>query len=86
MANNPFYVYLLLCSDGSYYAGITNDLEKRSKDHNDGKASKYTRSRRPTELVYSEIHKTRSAALQRECEIKKWSHAEKEDLVRGNAQ
>jgi len=74
-------VYLLRCSDGSLYTGITNDLPKRLKVHAAGKASKYTRSRLPVKLVYSELKRTKSAALKREAAIKKLRRAEKDRLV-----
>ncbi len=64
-------VYLLRCSDGSLYTGITNDLPKRLKAHAAGRASKYTRSRLPVRLVYSEPQRSKSAALKREAAIMK---------------
>jgi putative endonuclease len=74
-------VYLLRCSDGSLYTGITNDLPKRLKAHAAGRASKYTRSRLPVRLAYSEPQKSKSAALKREAAIKKLRRPEKELLV-----
>ena len=74
-------VYLLRCSDGSLYTGITNDLPKRLKAHATGKASRYTRSRLPVKLAYSEPQKSKSAALKRELAIKRLRRAEKEKLV-----
>jgi len=74
-------VYLLRCSDGSLYTGITNDLPKRLKAHAAGKASRYTRSRLPVTLVYSEPHRSKSAALRREAAIKKLSRPQKDRLV-----
>ena len=74
--------YLLLCADGTYYCGWTNDMEHRLRAHNAGTASKYTRSRRPVSLVYTETHATRHEAMQRECRIKRMSRAEKEELIR----
>ena len=79
-----FYVYILQCSDNSFYTGITTDLDKRTKVHNEGKGAKYTRSRRPVELVYSEPCPTKGEALQRECQIKKWPRSKKETLVAGD--
>ena len=70
-------VYLLRCSDGSLYCGWTNDLEHRLAAHNAGKGAKFTRSRRPVELVYWEECESKSAAMRRECEIKRLSRAEK---------
>ena len=77
----PWLVYLLRCSDGSLYTGITNDLPKRFKAHAAGKASKYTRSRLPVKLAYSELRRSRSAALKREAAIKRLRRTEKERLV-----
>lgn len=71
------YVYLLRCSDGSLYCGWTNDLERRLAAHNSGKGAKYTRGRRPVELVYWEECESKSAAMKREHEIKQLSRAEK---------
>ena len=74
-------VYILRCSDGSLYTGITNDLPKRLQAHAAGKASKYTRSRLPVALAYTEPQKSKSAALKREAAIKRLRRAEKERLV-----
>ena len=64
MANQYFYV--LLCADQSLYAGYTNDLDKRIKAHNAGQGAKYTKARRPVELVYSETFSDKSEAMKRE--------------------
>jgi putative endonuclease len=72
---------MLRCHDGSLYTGITNDLPKRLKAHAAGKASKYTRSRLPVRLAYSEPQRSKSAALKREAAIKKLSRKEKLLLV-----
>ena len=74
-------VYLLRCFDGSLYTGITNDLPKRLKAHAAGKASRYTRSRLPVKVAYSEPQTNKSAALKREAAIKKLRRAEKDRLV-----
>ena len=76
-----WYVYMLRLSDDSLYTGITNDLEKRLKDHREGNGSKYVRSRLPLELVYCETAEDRSEATKRELEIKDMDKEEKEDLV-----
>lgn len=73
----PVFVYLLKCSDNTLYTGWTTCLQKRVKLHNEGKAAKYTRARRPVEMVYWEVHQTREAAMRREIEIKSFSRAEK---------
>jgi predicted GIY-YIG superfamily endonuclease len=75
-------VYLLLCRDGSLYTGITNNLPKRLKAHSDGKASRYTRSRLPVTLAYTEPQTSQSAALKREAAIKRLRRSEKQRLIR----
>ena len=79
--SSRWLVYLLRCSDGSLYCGITNDLPKRLNAHGAGKASKYTRSRLPVTSAYSESQKSKSAALKREAAIKRLRRAEKDKLV-----
>lgn len=74
-------VYILRCRDGSLYTGITNDLEKRLKAHAAGKASRYTRSRLPVTLAYTEPQKSKSAALKREAGIKRLSRPRKLAMV-----
>ncbi len=80
------YVYILRCSDGTLYTGWTNNLERRLEAHNSGEGAKYTRSRRPVELVYSEAYVTKSEAMSREAEIKKMRRAEKLMLIEGKDQ
>jgi putative endonuclease len=79
--SSNWLVYILRCHDGSLYTGITNNLAKRLKAHAAGRASKYTRSRLPVRLAYSEPQKSKSAALKREAAIKRMSRAEKDRLV-----
>ncbi len=76
-----WFCYLLRCSDNTLYCGITNDLEKRLMAHNAGTAAKYTRSRIPVILVYSEPCEDRSVASRRELAIKKLSRLEKLALI-----
>jgi|GEM_PF-519773 len=77
-----YYVYILKCADDTYYVGSTNDLEGRIAKHNQTKAgAKYTRSRRPVELVFSEQYQTKSEALKREAEIKSYRRGQKQDLI-----
>jgi predicted GIY-YIG superfamily endonuclease len=76
-----WYVYMVECRDGSLYTGVTNDLERRVQQHNEGLASRYTRSRRPVVLRYTEPVASRSLALIRECAIKLLSPREKRALV-----
>ena len=80
-ANDMNYVYLLRCADGSLYCGWTTDPEARAAAHNQGRGAKYTRSRLPVELVYTEQYEDRHEALSREWHLKRMSHAEKERLI-----
>lgn len=77
----PWFVYMLRCADGSLYTGITTDLERRCRQHEQGRASRYTRGRRPTVLVYSEMQASRSLALRREAALKALSRRQKEGLI-----
>jgi putative endonuclease len=77
-----YILYILKCSDGTLYTGITNDLEKRMKVHNSGKGAKYVRARLPFDLVYSETQLNKSDALKREIVIKKMSRAEKMRMIK----
>ena len=79
---SPYILYLLRCSDGTYYAGITTDVTRRLHEHNDTvRGARYTSGRRPVTLVYQEQCPDRRSALRRELEIKKLSRAEKERLI-----
>ncbi len=79
------YVYVVECSDGTYYTGYTTDVERRVAEHNDGTAAKYTRGRRPVELIHAETYDTKSDAMQREYAIKQLRRAAKERLVQDDA-
>ena len=68
------YTYMVRCRDDSLYTGWTNHLEKRVEDHNSGRGAKYTKSRRPVELVYYEQFETKEEAMRREWEIKQLTH------------
>jgi putative endonuclease len=74
-----YFVYVLLCADGSLYTGSTNDIEKRLEAHKNGKGAAYTKSHKPVKIVYSQEFDTKSKALKREAEIKKWRRVEKID-------
>ena len=76
------YVYILRCSDETLYCGWTTDLEHRVAAHNRGVGAKYTRSRRPVELVHSEMIEDKSDALSREWHIKRMTREEKLELIR----
>ena len=76
-----WYVYILNCADDSFYTGMTSDIDRRLKEHNEKKGGRYTRLRTPVVLVYHETLPTRSRALKREAEIKKWPRAKKIALI-----
>lgn len=75
------YTYILKCKDETLYTGWTNDIEKRLEAHNAGKGAKYTRSRRPVELVYLEQFETKEEAMRREYAIKHMTRRAKLGLV-----
>lgn len=78
-----YFVYILRCSDKTLYTGIAKDVDKRVVEHNSSdKGAKYTRTRRPVELVYKEKLEDRSSACKREYEIKKLSREKKLDLIK----
>lgn len=77
-----FYVYILTCNDGTLYTGITNDLERRLHNHNNTRAgARYTKTRRPVELVYAECCKDKHDAILRELAIKQLPRKEKQALI-----
>ena len=78
---NSNYAYMLLCADGTYYSGWTNDPQRRKKAHNSGRGSRYTRARLPVRMVYMEEFTDRVSAMKREAELKKLSHEEKRELA-----
>lgn len=80
------YTYIVECSDGTFYTGWTNDLDRRIAAHNSGKGAKYTKTRRPVTLVYYEMFEAKEEAMRREYEIKQYSRRQKEKLIDGNAQ
>ena len=75
------YAYLLLCADGSLYAGGTNDLRRRLHAHNEGTGAKYTRGRGPVRLVYAESFATKEEAQKRECQFKKLRRPQRLSLI-----
>ncbi|MDD4901546.1 MAG: GIY-YIG nuclease family protein [Patescibacteria group bacterium] len=78
-----YYLYILKCADQTLYTGITVDLARRVKEHNESKkGAKYTRARRPVKIVYSKKFRNRSAAAKAESKIKKLSRAEKLKLAK----
>ena len=79
----PWFVYLLRCRDSKFYTGITPDVRKRLKAHQDGRGCDFTRRRLPVRLVYAEKHESKSSARKREIEIKKWGQKKKRALIEG---
>ncbi|WP_338726731.1 GIY-YIG nuclease family protein [Haladaptatus sp. DJG-WS-42] len=75
------YVYVVECADGSLYTGYTTDVTRRVEEHNAGTGAKYTRGRRPVELVHTEQFASKSRAMSREYEIKQFSRTQKERLL-----
>jgi putative endonuclease len=75
------FVYLLRCADGTLYCGWSTDPQRRLREHQAGTASRYTRSRRPVELVYTREFETRSEAMREEIRIKRLAPAEKRLLA-----
>ena len=80
-SGKPWLLYILKCADNSFYTGITNDLARRLKMHSSGRASHYTRARRPIELLYQEPCGSRTDALVRECAVKAFPRKRKEALI-----
>lgn len=78
------WVYILQCSDGTYYTGSTNNLERRLLEHQEGEGANYTKTRKPIKLVYYEFHQFVSAAFNREKQIQGWSRKKKETLINNN--
>ena len=76
------YTYILECKDGTYYTGWTNNLEKRLKDHNEGRGAKYTKARLPVSLIYYEEFQTKEEAMRREYAIKHMTRSEKDQLIK----
>ena len=79
-----YHVYLLLCKDGSIYTGTTNNIERRLKEHKTKNGSVYTSAKGAKEIIYQESFPTRSEAMKREVEIKKWRREKKLELVNGS--
>jgi putative endonuclease len=74
------YCYLLECADGTYYTGWTTDPDRRARQHNAGRGARYTRTRLPVRLAYVEPQPDRAAAMRRERQLKRLSHAQKQAL------
>ena len=80
-SSQKWFLYILRCQDGSLYTGVTNNLERRLKMHNQGNASRYTRTRRPVTMLYQESCRGRTQALIRECAVKALPKNKKEELA-----
>jgi putative endonuclease len=76
------FVYILACSDGTFYVGSTSDLRERERIHNEGHGAEYTASRRPVRVIYSESCESWPAARKREAQLKGWSRAKKDALIK----
>lgn len=81
-SEQEWFVYLMICSDNSLYCGYTNNISRRLKRHSDGNGAKYTRTRRPLKMVYSESCTTKSDAMRREYAIKQMSRQQKNKVNR----
>jgi putative endonuclease len=77
----PYYVYILLCQDGTFYTGYTKNVEERAKLHANGRGAKYTKSHPPKEITHVEQFASRSEAMKREKTIKKLNHQQKAALA-----
>jgi putative endonuclease len=79
------YVYILECADKSFYIGVTNDVERRFNEHQNGRNEEcYTYKRRPVTLVYYESYRDYKQAIRREKQLKGWTRAKKIALIRGD--
>lgn len=77
-----YFVYMLVCEDGSFYLGSTDNVDKRFQAHVSGKGASYTRSHKPVKVVYKEELPDKSSALKREVVLKKLTHAQKHALIK----
>lgn len=77
----PYYVYIILCIDGTFYTGYTKNVEERARLHVNGRGARYTKMHPPKEVAYVETFPSRSEAMRREKAIKKLSHRQKADLI-----
>jgi predicted GIY-YIG superfamily endonuclease len=83
-ARLSWFVYILLCRNGGYYVGVTNDLARRWQEHLTARGGHYTGCNRPVKLLYSELFPSRAAAEARERQLKGWTRAKKEALITGD--
>jgi putative endonuclease len=78
----PYYVYIILCNDGSFYTGYTKNVKARARLHANGRGARYTKMHKPQEVAYIEQLTSRAEAMKREKAIKKLNHQQKEDLIK----
>jgi putative endonuclease len=78
----PYYVYIILCNDGSFYTGYTKNVKARARLHANGRGARYTKMHKPQEIAYIEQLTSRAEAMKREKTIKKLNHQQKEDLIK----
>ncbi len=81
----PYFVYVILCEDGTYYTGYTRNVDTRMRLHLRGKGARYTRMHKPKKLVYVERFSSRSEAMKRERKVKALGHLRKRKLVKDHA-
>jgi putative endonuclease len=79
-----WYMYILKCSDNSFYIGHTTNIQERLIRHNSGQGAKWTAARLPVNLIYKESFTSKQESIKRELQIKKWSHKKKEALINGD--
>jgi putative endonuclease len=77
----PYYVYVILCRDNTFYTGYTKDIDSRMKLHMNGKAARYTRTHKPKKLVYVQEYSSRAEAMRNERKTKRLSHCQKLELI-----
>ncbi|XES78028.1 MAG: GIY-YIG nuclease family protein [Candidatus Bathyarchaeia archaeon] len=77
----PYFVYILLCQDGTFYTGYTKNVQERANLHANGRGAKYTKSHPPKQVSYVETFSSRSEAMRREKAIKKLNHQQKQALI-----
>jgi putative endonuclease len=78
------FIYIVKCADGTLYTGYARDPQARERIHNTGRGARYTRARLPVALVHVESFRSKSAALRREWQVKRWSRARKLTLIAGS--
>ena len=81
MTSDRWRLYVLRCADDTLYTGITTELVRRVREHNQGKGAKYTRARLPVNIVYFEVHPDRSSASKAEAAFKKLSRKKKLEII-----